>query len=94
MSAGVELGAGTVQLDARILTSSSDLITNHVAVPPAIGYGTADRLTFIAATSQTTLQFLDTSLVTLSVDVLSDAVSITSLRVRQTIEVSEVAVAG
>lgn len=84
-------GWGTVRLLATVRSEGGETLKTRVATPPSHGYGTQQRVTFIATTARTTLEFMDTSPDTAAVDLALDAVTIAPA-VETTIEVSEVAV--
>src|SRR6266568_1074808 len=70
-------GSGTMSLLAEV-TSSSDFVLGslNAVAPDSPGYGPARTFTFTATTSISTLNFRDTSSVTVAVDPLLDNVSV------------------
>lgn len=72
-------GGGSISLTASLRSQSLDLLAQTNAVPPGHGYGNVQELLFTATSTTTTLEFLDTSIATTSVDVLLDSVSLTAI---------------
>jgi hypothetical protein len=85
-------GGGGQSLVASAISDSGAVLTNLVAVPPSHGYGSKQVFTFMAASTNTTIKFLDTSTSTVSVDTVLDAVSMTRLTGVVSIEVAYLAI--
>ena len=76
----VGVAGGTMSLLARATSSSGDVLGSMTAVAPAsAGYGPLQTFTFTASTPSSILTFLDTSTVTIAVDLLLDNVTVTPL---------------
>jgi hypothetical protein len=82
---------GVLKLQASVRTEGGLLLTNVEAIAPVHGYSGPNRFTFIAASTRSTLRFLDSSTQTVATDLLLDAVSVAAGPLA-TIEVSEVAI--
>ena len=72
-------GIGAMSLTASALSSGNSSLASLQVFPPLQGYGSMQSLSFIPTSSTTTLRFLDTSLVTTSVDVLLDNVVVSTV---------------
>jgi hypothetical protein len=63
-----------------------------VATPSGYGYGDRQRFVFTATTTNTTLQFLDSSEATASIDIALDNVAVSLVQPQLSIQVSQLAI--
>lgn len=71
--------AGTMSVQGTVTTSTGQALGSLDAIAPLSGWSAPTTFTFVAATTASTLTFLDTSLTTAGVDVYLDNVSVRQL---------------
>ena len=74
------VGAGVMSLTASVRSQTGDMLGSTVAIASSHGYGSRQSFVFTASTTNTTLQFLDSSAATYSVDITLDDVAVSFLR--------------
>jgi hypothetical protein len=72
-------GGGSVSMRASAISESGEALAQISATPSGSGYGAAEHLAFTAASSSTTIEFLDVSVATEAVDLQLDNVVVQSL---------------
>lgn len=88
----ISSGGGIVSITASAKSQTDNTIGSMVAAASANGYGSRKRFIFTATTPNTTLQFLDSSEATISVDIALDNVSVSLVQPELSIHVSQVAI--